>query len=70
MIGLKPNKAQKAYKREVPWDVLTVAMKFFHDRTQKERDLIFNQHEQIEGKGYHLSDRSFSYDFFQFLKYF
>lgn len=40
--------AQKAYEREVPWDILTIAMKFFHDRTEKERSIVYDQHEGVE----------------------
>ena len=28
---MKTLKAQQAYNREVPWDILTIAMKFFQD---------------------------------------
>ena len=47
---MKTLKAQQAYNREVPWDILTIAMKFFHDRTERERSIVYDQHEAIEGK--------------------
>ena len=47
---MKTLKAQQAYNREVPWDILTIAMKFFHDRTERERSVVYDQHEAIEGK--------------------
>ena len=47
---MKTLEAQQAYNREVPWDILTIAMKFFHDRTERERSIVYDQHEAIEGK--------------------
>lgn len=47
---MKTLKAQQAYNREVPWDILTIAMKFFHDRTERERSVVYDQHEAIEGE--------------------